>query len=185
MRDYNFFSAFDKKKGLDINPKSPYFIALIIVIVAVLATAGLVVRNMLLESQIADLNDEIATIQASAEYQEALKLQTALNNLAAYEEGADIVLADFEKSDVLGTALLDQLSASLPTTATMISMNLNHATMTGNFTVPDKRTAAELILRLEESELFSSVHAPNIFQQEAQPGFTVIIECEMKAGEVE
>jgi|GEM_PF-1825520 len=183
MRDYNFFSAFDKKKGLDINPKSPYFIALIIVIVAVLATAGLVVRNMLLESQIAELNDEIATIQASAEYQEALKLQTALNNLAEYEKGADVVLTDFETSNVLGTAILDQLSASLPTTATMVGLNLNHATMTGNFTVPDKRTAAELILYLEESKLFSAVHVPNIFQREGQPGFFVVVECQMKAGD--
>lgn len=185
MRDYNFFSAFDKKKGLDINPKSPYFIALIIVIVAVLATAGLVIRNMVLTDQIAELNDKIAVMQTSAEYQEALKLQSALSNLAEYEKGADIVLADFKSSNVLGTAVLDQLAASLPSTAVMLNLKLNHEQLTGTIGVPDKRTAAELILRLEESGLFSSVHAPNVFQIAGQPGFVVSVECEVKAGEIQ
>lgn len=182
MRDYNFFSAFDKKKGLDINPKSPYFIALIIVIVAVLATAGLVVRNVLLESKIAELQDEIAVIAASTEYQEALKQQEELNNLEEYEKYADIVLSDFQQHNIIGTDILDQFTASLPSTVTTISMSINNATMTANFSAPDKRTVAELLLRLEESGLFSSVHAPNIAQVDGQTGFTVAVECEMKAG---
>lgn len=185
MRDYNFFSAFDKKKGLDINPKSPYFIALIIVIVAVLATAGLVVRNTMLGSQIAELNDEIATIQASAEYQEAQALNQELSQLVEYDKSAEIVLADFEKHDVLGTAVLDQLTASLPTNVITLSLSMNNSAMMANYRIPDRRTGAELILRLEESGLFSMVHASGLTQAEGQPGYTINIQCEMKAGEAQ
>lgn len=185
MRDYNFFSAFDKKKGLDINPKSPYFIALIIVIIAVLASAGLVIRNMVLIDQIAELTDQTVAIQTSQAYKDARELQLALEYMAEYETNADIVLADFENSNVLGTAVLDQLTASLPSTAAMLNLKLNHEQLVGNISVPDKRTAAELILRLEDSGLFSSVHAPNVFQVAGQPGFVVSVECEVKAGEVQ
>lgn len=185
MRDYNFFSAYDKKKELKISPSSPYFIAGIILLVAVLATAGLVVRNMMLENEIRALQDETAALQATAEYAEAIDLQKKWDSLLEYEKNADVVLADFETHNVLGTAFLDQFSASLPATAAMLSMNLNHATMTGTFQVPDKRTAAELILQLEDSGLFQSVHSPNISQTEGQTGYTVVIECERKAGAVE
>ena len=183
MRDYNFFSAFDKKKGLDINPKSPYFIALIIVIVAVLATAGLNVRNMILNNELGDLQLAVENIRASAEYQEALALQSEMETLSEYEKGADIVLADFERQNALGTTVLNQLTASLPATSSIITMNMNHATFTATLNVPDRRTGAELILRLEESGLFQMVHASSLTQAQGQTGFVMAIECERKVAD--
>jgi hypothetical protein len=184
MRDYNFFSAYDKKKGLDINPKSPYFIALIIVIVAVLASAGLVIRNMVLNDQLADLNDEIGMIQASAEYQEALDASSDLDRMKEYDGYAQIVLHDFEKHDLLGTDVLDALAATMPSNTAARLISFNNETMTGDFLVPDRRTAAELLLRLEESGLFTSVYSPSLSLNDDNPGYTLTVECQMKEGEL-
>lgn len=185
MRDYNFFSAYDKKKELKISPSSPYFIAGIILLVAVLATAGLVVRNMLLESDIQALQDETAALQATAEYQEAMQAQQALDRLNEYEINADAVLTDFENHDLLGTTFLDQLTASLPNNVTTLNLSMNNAAFMGNFRIPDRKTGAELILRLEESGLFSEVHTSGLTQAEGLAGYTISIQCEVKAGEVE
>ena len=185
MRDYNFFSAYDKKKELKISPSSPYFIAGIILLVAVLATAGLVVRNVLLEGQIQDVRDEITALQSSQEYADAMGLQAAMDALTQYERSADVVLADFERSDMLGTELLDQLAATVPATAVVTSMSLTNANFAATYTVPDKKAAAELILQMENSGLFNKVHAPNISQSEGQAGYIVSVQCSMKGVEAE
>jgi Tfp pilus assembly protein PilN len=140
---------------------------------------------MILTDQIAELNDEIAVIQASAEYQEALALQSEMETLTEYEKGADLVLADFERQNTLGTSVLDQLTASLPANVNISSMNLNHAAFTATFNVPDRRTGAELILRLEESGLFQYVHTSSLTQTDEQPGYSMYVECERKVGEIE
>lgn len=185
MRDYNFFSAYDKKKELRIGPSSPYFIAGIILVLAVLATAGLVGRNMLLERDIQALQDETAALQATASYQEAQALNAAWNSLVDYETSADAALADFEANDVSATAFLDRLTAALPSTVTLDSISADHAYMMATFQVPDKRTAAELVLRLEESGLFESVHMPSVSQRQGQVAFLASVNCVRKAGEEE
>lgn len=185
MRDYNFFSFYERKKGINIDPKSSYFIAIIMILVFSLLSIGLVVRNVILTSQLNERNGEIILLQESAEYKEAQAFRNALDKMAEYEQGADIVLADFESQNVLATSILDQLTAALPTTVTATTLEFNHAALTGIFTLPDKKTCAELLLRLEQTGLFSSVHAPNLFQSEGQAGFIVVVECEMKAGDIQ
>lgn len=183
MKDYNFFAAYDKKKDLKIDRKSPYFIAVILLILAVLATGGLLVRNMMLEKDIVALRDETASIQASDDYKEAKMFQDMLANMDAYDQSAETILSDFEKQNVLGVEILDTLTAALPANTPLISLSVDHALMSAFFSIPDKKAGAELLLHLEKSGLFTEIHSPNIFVLANQPGYVLSVEGEMKAGE--
>jgi Tfp pilus assembly protein PilN len=185
MKDYNFFSAYDRKKTVTVDPKSPFFLAFLLLAIAFVLSTGLVVRNLMLTTQLNHLNDQIAATKESKDYIEAFSHREALDTLAEYDKGAEMVLADFMDHNVLGTVLLDRLSAVLPATVTTTNFSLNHARLTATYAMPNKRTGAELLLNLEDSGLFTWVHSPGIIQNEGETGFIMFVECELKAGGVE
>lgn len=183
MKDYNFFEIYEKKKGFTIQPKSTVFACAVILLIFILVSLGLVGRNLYLSSRINSLDSETQKIKATKEYQEADRLQNSINAMQEYDKKAGIALKKFEDSSVIGSKLIMKIASVMPSNTAMLKIEMDNAIVKADFSLPDRKSGAELILALKGSELFSNVHATNIFINEGKTGYIISIECDMKAGD--
>jgi hypothetical protein len=183
MNDYNFFDVYKKKKDLQIDPKSIYFIATIILSICVLLSISVLGRNIYLSSQINNITLENDQIKASVEYIEAEKLQTSLDGMIEYDQIATITLSKFQESNVLGTKILEVISGAIPAGVRIDNFTIDNASAAFSCYTPDRKATAELLLSLKETNLFSDTHIISVSKNEGA-GYVAIIECIMKVGEV-
>lgn len=183
MHDYNFFEQYSKKKSIKINTRSPFFIALVIIIVFVVLCLGLVGRNLILGMEIQKLNEEIQIKTASKEFMQANLLQKKLDAMKQYDTTAEDILKKFEEIDLIGTEIMQKLTSSLPGTVTLTSVTMDNANASLVFNIPDRKAAAELLLNLKSSELFQEVDLSSITSDPNSGLLSATINAVMKAGE--
>lgn len=183
MNDFNFFSIYQKKRGLDLNPGSPYFISGIIVLVCVALTAGIFIYNLILSRQIEAANSETIQIKASQEYTEASYYQNSLQAMSNYEAGADHALLKFQASNVIRTELLEAIWKGLPVNVRMTSFTIDQTTINMSFQIPNRRAAAELLKGLKETGLFQEIHLGAIGAGTDTPTMSTTVTGTLKAGE--
>jgi len=182
LKDYNFFEEYQSKKGINIDPKSPAFLGALVLLLCVALSIGLVVRNMVLTNQIATINQEIATIQASEKYIKASQLELSVNSMAQYDESAQKAMKTFTDNNVIGTEFMKTLTSKLPATVTISTFTLDNASANFTFSVPNKKAVAELLLSLKSSGLFQYVELSTISTDETNKSNASII-ATLKAGE--
>lgn len=185
MRDYNFFEQYSKKKSKTINARSPFFIALIIIILGVVLCLGAVGRNIYLAMQLNELNEEILIITSSKEYIEANSLQQSLDAMKQYDQAAQEILKKFQESDLIGTEIMKTLTGALPGTVTLTSVTMDNANASFVFAAPDRKAAAELLTNLKECGLFQEVELNSITSDPNSGALSVTVNAVMKAGEIE
>jgi Tfp pilus assembly protein PilN len=183
MKDYNFFEIYETKKGIKINPKSATFIALIIIILCVILSVGLLLRNYLLDMRVQDMKNEIEVKISSQEYAEANRLKQSIDAMKEYDQTAEEVLKKFEEANIIGTEFMKTLVSSLPTAVAMNSINVDNASASFVFTSPDRKVAAELLLNLKNSGLFQDVQLHSITTDPNSNQMSVVIDAVMKASE--
>jgi hypothetical protein len=183
MKDYNFFADYQKKRGINIDLKSPYFIGAIMLIIVGALSIGLVVRNVVLTNQIASANMDIQTIQAMPEYLEANALKESIDSMNTYDQNAQGILDKFNQSNVITTDFIKAVNAKVPSTAKMSMMTINNTTATFTFIIPTQKTAAELVQSLRNSGLFEDIDLKSITPGPAGVGSSAEIAAIMKAGE--
>ena len=92
MRDYNFFEAYQKKRNLSIDVKSPVFLGIIVIILILAVSVASVLQNVILAARLASTSIELSSIQASEEYQKAIKLQDSITAMTGYDQNAEAAL---------------------------------------------------------------------------------------------
>lgn len=183
MRDYNFFEPLQRRKKIRINIKSPVFLGFVVILLILFASAWLVVENKLVEAQLMSAKEELNTVQASPEYQEAVQLQNSINALAEYDQYASSALSRIEAGkNILNTGFLKNLSGSIPSTVSLRGANITSANAAFYFQVPDRRAAAELKHDLDNSGLFLQTMLVSV-STESGGGYIASINCIIKAGE--
>jgi hypothetical protein len=183
MKDYNFFEPLQHRKGIRINVKSPVFFGFVVILLILLASAAMVVQNTLIKVELAGVKGELADIQASPEYQTAIRLQDSISALMSYDQLSGRALERIEQGkSTLNTGLLKSMSDAIPQTASYRSLSLSSAQADFVFWVPDRKTAAELYHDLENSGLFLQTTLVSVTINN-EGGYDASINCIVKAGE--
>ncbi len=183
MKDYNFFSEYQTKKGINIDAKSPLFIGSLVLIICVAICVGLIVRNAMLANQIESLNAEIQTIQSTQEYADAMILKDSIDSMAQYDQSAQAVLTQFQLSNVISTDLINTIASKLPSTVSITTFTMDNAGVNFTFSVPNRKAAAELLLSLKSTGLFLDVQLNSVGTTAEGAGSIASITAVMKAGE--
>jgi len=183
MRDYNFFESYKKKRSNGINVKSPVFLGMIVILLILAFSAYCVAQNVILAARLVAASVELAEVQASEEYQEAIKLQDSISAMDSYDQNADIALKRIQEGSFLNTAFMKKLSASIPITATIQSTNITRINADLYFNVPNEKTAAELLGDLEKSGLFLNSSLVSVTRNEDGTSYVAYINCILKAGD--
>lgn len=183
MKDYNFFELYEKKKKIDISLKSPYFVGAMILFICIILSIGLTLRNVYLTYQINDLNQKYGEIQLNPQLAEANRLQTSINAMGEYDISAELALNKFYNNKIIGTDLMNQISAAIPSVVSINSFKMDNSLADISFQVPSRKAAAELILSLKKTGIFQDVVLISIFSNQQGSGFVAYTACIMKAGE--
>lgn len=179
MRDYNFFEIYEKKKGVSIQPKSTAFVCAVLIVLVILATAGMIARNYYLSNEIDAYNIKTEQIKSSEKYKEANQLKEGIAAMKEYDQNAEVALKKFQNYNLIGTELLTIISSSIPAQASLDAITMNNAAMISTFIVTDRKTASELLLSLKNTGLFKNVHLSSIAINEGS-SYKANILCIMK-----
>lgn len=185
MSDYNFFSEYQKKKKLELNPSSAYFWGGIIILICIIAIAGALARNYVLTSQIESIESSIAQIKSDADYVRANELQQSLDAMSEYETEADRALEKFQQSQIIDTELISALLKTVPTNSTVVSFGMQGTGFGMTCNVPSRKVASELLLNLENTDLCENIKLNSVSLNETGDGYVVSLDATLKAGESE
>ena len=162
MKDYNFFEVYDNKKSFSLNPGSPFFIGGIIILICLILSAGLIIRNRILMDSIDSSTTEWLSTKNSQDYILADQLQKSLDSMKDYEKGADSALEKFRLADIIDTKLIGDLFEGLPSTDVVTYFNLEGLNLSMTCDVPRREAAAELLLGLKETGLLETVKLDSV-----------------------
>ena len=185
MSDYNFFSEYQKKKKLKINPDSIYFWGGIIVLICILAIIGVFVRNYVLSSQIETITISTVQIKSDADYVKANELQQSLDAMLAYDTQAEISLQKLEQLQVIDSDLISSLMSGVPKNVTVATFGMDNISFGMTCNTPDKKSAAELLLGIRNTDLCSDLQLISVETNTTEGGFTVTLEGTFKEGEAQ
>ncbi len=185
MSDYNFFSEYRKKKKLEINPDSIYFWGGIIILICILAMVGVLARNYVLTSQIKSIEMSTIQIKSDADFVKANELKQSLNAMLAYDGQAKISLQKLEQSQVINSDLISSLMNGIPTNVTVATFGMDNISFGMTCNTPDKKSAAELLLGIRNTDLCSDLQLISIETNTTEGGFTVTLEGTFKEGEAQ
>ena len=183
MKDYNFFEPYQKKQSIDLNFKSPLFLTLLALAVILTFSAGLVYQNQAMAKKATHLRSELEAIQATEAYKTSAKMAEDLANLKVYDENAGLALERIEKTDIINTDFLANLSKVLPESVNIESINLSRTSASFVFYAPTQNTVAELLDALDNSGLFLHTSLSSIKAEYGNAGFKAEINTVVKAGE--
>ncbi|MGI6731030.1 MAG: PilN domain-containing protein [Anaerovoracaceae bacterium] len=155
-------------------------IGIILVVLCILLSLGLYLRNTMLQAQIDNMADELAQIQISKEYLEANRLMTSLDAMKEYDKGAEVALNKFNKNHVLTTDFIGKIVKAMPNLVVLNSFNMNNSGIEMSFRVPDRKVAAELVLNMKKTELFHDVQLSSVSSSQSGEGYTSSISCILK-----
>ena len=182
MRDYNFFSIYEKKRDFIFNIKSPYTISGIIILLCILLSAGFIIRNMILENNIQEMQAQIDSIQKSSDYKEANELNNRIDAMNKYEQIADIALENFQAADTLDSELINNLFKGIPANAVITDFTIINTGFSMSCNVPSRKAAAELVLGLKGTNLLHEVQLISVSLQEGNT-YKAMLDGVLKVGD--
>ncbi len=185
MRDFNFFEAYQMKRGLGFNAKSPVFLGILVILLILASSGSLLIRNVVLAANLSAEAAELQDIQMSEEYQEANRLQKAIGAMQDYDQYASSALSRIEEGDILNTEFLRMLSQAMPSAVSLESASLTRQSASFAFRAPNRKAAAELMDSLEHSGLFLQTSLLSVSSETDVPGYKAEISGVIKAGEEE
>lgn len=179
MKDYNFFTIYNRKFTQRIDYKSPYSRAVIAILAILLVAGGLGARNMLLAGHIERDTTALAAIQAGPDYLEALELHERKVTMDAYDAKASLALEKLENAKILGEDLLRDIAGKVPSVVSIDSIVMDFINLEITCTVPDRKAAAEFQLRLMELPFIGDVQLDSLILKDDGIGIEAIIKCSM------
>lgn len=185
MREYNFFDAYQKKRSQHFNFNSPFFYFILVMLVILGVSAGLLVQNSMLSDAYASLSTELTSLQESNDYREADVYTQSIHAMTEYDQYASSALENIQGGSILGTGFLGQFTAAMPTATSLTSLNANTATVNFTANVPTKAAAAELLLRMQESQLFWLISLNSAVIANETGTYTATFDGILKAGDQE
>lgn len=185
MRDYNFFEAYQKKRDLSINVKSPVFLGLVVILLILATSGGLLVQNMILTSQLSNVQEELIQLQESKDYQEAVKMQERITAFNEFDQNAGSALTRIQDGKNLNTVFLTNLTALLPATTKIKNMNITRSTVSLEIVVPGFKAAGEVMANFENSGYFLQTTLIGVSKDNDTGNFIESINCILKEGDQE
>lgn len=182
MNDYDFFSGYKRKKGINLDFNSPYFLGAIILIICVALSVASVARNIVLDSRIDSLTQEADAIKSTDNYLLANELQSGLDAMADYDIGASSALRKFKEAKVLDSNLISSLLKGVPANVTVTSFKIDSVGFVMICDVPGRKAAAELMQGLKETGLCQEVRLNFVTNNPDNSGGSVNIDGILKAG---
>lgn len=183
MNDYNFFSVYERKKGLDFNIKSPYLVGAILLIICLLVSIGLVGSNFYYSYSIGKLTSEIDGLKASTEFKEATYYLQSIDAMKQYDDAAQTALDKFIASELLGTDYINKITSVIPSNVIIQGMSLDNFNLAISAQIPNRKVASELMLALDETGLFYEVKIIGVFKNTEGVGFATYINATIKESE--
>lgn len=184
MTDYNFFSIYEKKKGMVLDIKSPYFAGGLLVAIAVLVALVLVGLNLYSGFRILSMTQELDSLKANQEYQDAVFYQQSIQAMSSYDRAAQIALDKFNSNNKLTTVYLAKLASFIPDPIVIKSLTIDNANLSLSCSAVDRRAIAELIKSLNESGLFLNTIVSSVMLDDQTQTFNASIYCIIKDGEI-
>ena len=188
MKDYNFFSTFEKKK-LAIDPKSPTFIIAVALIVALIFCGGIAIGNLLLNRQLNDVNTALSGKKASPDYVEVQKIQDALAVLDQYDVMVDQVVADYQGVQIFDSKFCSDFAKLMPQNVKLASLVITGNAVSLQCSSADKKAFAVLLSEMDASGLFAASQLVSISATlDPSSGATssiAVIQAVLKAGDAE
>jgi Tfp pilus assembly protein PilN len=185
MRDYNFFAAYQKKRSQQFNFNSPLFYFILVVLLILGVSGGLLVQNSMLSDAYKSLSIKLTTLQESNSYQEADVYTQSIRAMTEYDQYASSALENIQGGYILGTGFLGKMAAAMPSSTSLTSLNANTATVNFTANVPTKAAAAELLLRMQESQLFWQISLNSAVIANETGTYTATFDGVLKAGDQE
>ena len=156
MRDYNFFTSFDKKK-LTFDPKSPTSIIIAAVIVALVFCGGILITNLITNARLESANAALTEKKASTEYMKVQKTKDEMAALDQYNKMADQVIAKYDKASAFNSKFFTDFVKVIPQQVKLTSINLTGYLVAIQCSAQDRKAIAEFLSNMDQSGLFASV----------------------------
>lgn len=182
MRDYNFFEAFQKKRSQQVSYRSPIFYFILVLLLILGLSGGLVVQNIMLSNTYASLSSELQAVYESSAYQDADQYTKSIQAMNEYDQYATTALEKIQTGHILSTSFLAKFTSAMPATTSLTSLNANTATVNFTAAVPTKSAAAELLRRMQESDLFWQVTLNSAIIANETGTYTATFDGVLKAG---
>ncbi len=185
MRDLNFFSIYTDKSSTAHRRNRYIRLGLIYILLLGGACFAVFFGQMRTNMEVERINAYLMTEEVqkiTAEYDAAT---ARLNAIKEYDTQVMEIIAGYQGMQTLTTKKLGIISASLPRTARMESMQYTNGGMTFVITAPSRQVVAQTRVRLEESGLFESIVLTGVVKDEEGQRFTGSLQGALKVGDVE
>jgi hypothetical protein len=182
MNDFNFFSVYEKRKGIKFDLDSPYFMGVVILIICVIFSIGFLSRNLILNIQISAMTKKIETIKQTDDYATANDLQNSINAMVNYDTSAALALKKYQDAKVLDSGLVSSLLSGVPANVSVVSFGISDTGFGMTCNVPNRKIAAELIQDLKATGLCQEIQLNSVTNNPDGSGCVVSIDGVLKAG---
>ncbi len=181
MNDYNFFSGYERKKGLEFNLNSPYFLGAVILVLFVLLSVGSLVRNLILTMEINSRTNKAESLKSSDDYVLANDLQNSLTAMGNYDVSAALALKKFKDAQVLNSELISTFLNGVPANVVVVSFGMESTKFGMTCRAPNRKIAAELLQNLKATGLCQEIQLSSVVNN---PDGTCVVSIDgiLKAG---
>ena len=183
MNDFNFFSGYQRKRGISFNIHSPYFLVAVILFLCVGASIGVYVNNFITTLHINSLTEQVDTLKKSDDYIVADKYQKSLDAMAKYDAGADLALKKFQSAQIIDSNLISTLLKGVPTNVKVVSFGMENLSFGLTCNAPNRKAAADLLLGLKETGLCENIQLNSVTNKDVGSGVVVSINGTLKVGQ--
>ena len=184
MKDINFFSIYYDKSSTAYKRKRMLEIGLLILLIIALIYAGLTFWKMAMERETQEINQYLMSEEAQKSIAEYNLQSEKLKAMQDYNLAAGNLIDGMDKIYNLTPEEMDIISKSLPLSSTLQSFSYSNGQVSITARVPQLDAAAQVQVRLEETNLFQIVYLNGVSQEEGG-GYICIINAVMKVGEPE
>ena len=179
-RDINFFSTYQLKNQ---DKKSQNLYGYLFGGAVGLFVLGTLMFNQAqlhqLNKKIDELNDELASPGIVEKIAESDRVYQVLEALNHYDQEVTILVNNINSRDFVTTALLNQISSTIPTEVTFSSLSLTNTNMTMQATSQTRTAIAEVQYNLKQLPFVSDVYIGAI---SPDAPYTFSLSCTINGG---
>ena len=182
MKDINFFSIYYDKSSIAYKRKRMLEIGLLILLIIAITYAGLTFWKIAMEKETQEINEYLMSEEAQESMAEYNLQSAKLKAIQDYNLAAGNLIGSMEKIPNITTNTLSVISGAIPNSARLESMTYNRGEITLIADVGTLDTAAQMQVRLEETNLFQTVILIGATSKEGG-GYSCSLRGVLKVGE--
>lgn len=182
MSDLNFFTEYIEQRKTALKKTTLVYILIAVVLLSVIssyAVTELIVGGI--EKEITEMNDFLNDAQTVKQLQEIDTIKKKLEILSTYSEQLDACMSGIKKLDVIKSALLEALNATLPGDVAFKTLDYTQNSISLKGNADARITVAELSYNLNALGIFTEVHVSKISDEvEGSETYTFEAACKLR-----